>query len=306
MTRRPLIHLVVLLSACASDTSIPPWLDSIHRLPLRTVQVDAHRIAYLDQGQGPPVILVHGLGGTLWNWEYQQVALAGSHRVITLDLIGSGYSDKPDIQYHPEQLVEFLRRFMDALDIRRASLVGNSMGAGVVSGMALTHPARVDRLVLIGGLPSDVRNKLGDTYLKTAVETRVPVWIAKLGNWFAGRGMTRAVLSEIVHDQTLLTPAVIERSYRNRARPGLIPPLIKLSRNLDLWEQGYALRLHEIQQPTLVLWGAEDRVFPPDVGRKLHETIRGSRFRLVPEAGHMPQWERPEAVNALLLGFLRP
>lgn len=306
MTRRPLILPLVLLSACASDTSLPPWFDSIHRLPLRSVQVNGQRIAYLDQGQGTPVILVHGLGGALWNWEYQQIALAGSHRVITLDLIGSGYSGKPDIEYRPEQVLEFLRGFMDALKIQRASLVGNSMGAGVVSAMAVAHPSRVERLVLIGGLPRGVREKLGDTYVKRAIETRAPVWLIQLGNWFATRGLTRTVLSEIVHDHRLLTPAVIERSYRNRQRPGFIPPLIKLTRNLSLWEQGYAQRLHEIRQPTLVLWGSEDRVFPPAVGRALHETIPGSRFELIPEAGHMAQWERPEAVNALLLDFLHP
>lgn len=306
MTWRPLIILIVLFSACANDTSIPPWHDSILRFPIQTVQVDEHRIAYLDQGQGPAVILVHGLGGALWNWEYQQLPLSASHRVITLDLIGSGYSDKPDIEYRPEQVVDFLRGFMDTLNIHRASLVGNSMGAGVVCAMALTYPSRVDRLVLIGGLPRDVREKLGDTYLKMAVETRAPIWLAEVGNWFLGRGMTRAVLSEIVHDQSLLTPAVIERSYQNRKRPGLIPPLIKLTRNLDLWEQGYALRLHEIRQPTLLLWGSEDRVFSPEVGRELHETIPGSRFELVPETGHMAQWERPDAVNAILLDFLRP
>lgn len=296
----------MLLSACANDTSIPPWLDSIRRVPIRTVRVDGQRIAYLDEGQGSPVILVHGLGGTLWNWEYQQAALSASHRVLTLDLIGSGYSDKPDIEYRPEQVVEFLRGFMDTLEIQRASLVGNSMGAGVVSAMALAHPSRVDRLVLIGGFPSGVREKLGDTFVKTAVESRAPIWLVELGNWFAGRGMTRRVLSEIVHDQTLLTPAVIERSYRNRKRPGLIPPLIRLTRNLELWEQGDALRLHEIKHPTLVLWGMEDRVFPPEVGRALHGLIAGSRFELIPEAGHMAQWERPEAVNAILLEFLHP
>lgn len=306
MTRRALILPIVLLSACASETSIPPWFDAIHRLPIRSVEVDGQRIAYLDQGQGPPVILVHGLGGTLWNWEYQQAALSASHRVLTLDLIGSGYSDKPDIDYRPEELVESLRGFMDRLAIERASLVGNSMGAGVVAAMALAHPSRVDRLVLIGGFPSGVRDKLGNTFVKTAVESRAPVWLVELGNWLAGRGMTRRVLGEIVHDQSLLTSAVIERSYRNRTRPGLIPPLIRLTRNLDLWEQGDALRLHEIRQPTLVLWGREDRVFAPAVGRELHHRIVGSRFELIPEAGHMPQWERPEAVNAILLDFLRP
>lgn len=306
MTRRPLILPIVLLSACASDTSVPPWFDSIHRMPIRAVQVEGHRIAYLDQGDGSPVILVHGLGGTLWNWEYQQAALSASHRVLTLDLIGSGYSDKPDIEYRPEELVASLRGFMDALGIGRASLVGNSMGAGVVAAMALAHPSRVDHLVLIGGFPSGVRQKLGDTFVKTAVESRVPIWLVELGNWLAGRGTTRRVLGEIVHDHSLLTPAVIERSYRNRQRPGLIPPLIRLTRNLDLWEQGFARQLHEIQQPTLVVWGTEDRVFAPVVGRELHHRIAGSRFELVPDAGHMPQWERPEAVNAILLDFLRP
>ena len=301
-----LLLMPLLLNACAIPSEIPPWFDSMQRRPVRTVLVQGHRIAYLDAGQGPPVMLVHGFGGSMWQWEYQQAALSGAHRVITLDLLGSGLSDKPDLAYTPVQLVEFFRGFMEALGIPRATLVGNSMGGGLVIGMALAHPERVDRLVLISGLPDGVREKLASPLFRRAVDSRIPVWIVNLGNWFTGRGLTRTVLSEIVHDPDLLTPAVIERAYCNRKRPGTIPPLLALMRNLPLWEEGFAKHLTEIRSPTLIVWGAEDRLFPPKVGQDLHGVLPDSTFVLIPEAGHIPQWERPETVNPILLKFLQP
>lgn len=285
---------------------IPTWFDSIQRMPVRTVMVDGQRIAYLDAGSGPPVILLHGFGGALWQWEYQQAALSASHRVITLDLLGAGWSDKPDIEYTPDQILKSFRGFMDAVGVQRASLVGNSMGAGVAMGMALTYPERVDRLVLIAGLPDRVRDKVTSPLIKRALESRVPVWLAALGNWVAGRSLTRAVLREMVHDERLLTPAVIERSYRNRKRAGLVGPLLAMAGSLPLWEEGFAKRLGDIRHPTLILWGAEDKVFPPQVGKKMHATMPASSFMLIPESGHIPQWERPWQVNLILLQFLQP
>jgi len=301
--------LLILMAASASGCTapqIPQWFDAIERMPIHTVLVDGHRIAYLDVGEGPPVILIHGFGGSLWQWEYQQHALSAQHRLITLDVLGSGFSDKPDLEYRPDQLVEFFRGFMDALNLPRASLVGNSMGAGLAIGMALTYPDRVDRLVLIGGLPDRVKEKLASPLIRRAIETRAPVWLASLGNWLLGRSLTEAVLREIVHDPSLLTPAVIDRSIRNRRRPGLIGPLLTVARNLPLWEEGFAKRLGEIRHPTLVLWGSQDRVFPPEIGHNLHRTMPGSTFAVIPNAAHIPQWEQPQAVNPVLIKFLQP
>lgn len=252
------------------------------------------------------MLLVHGLGGSMWQWEYQQAALAAHHRVVTPDLLGSGLSDKPDLAYTPDEMVAFFLGFMDALGIEKASLAGNSMGAGLVMAVAIAHPERVDRLVLIGGLPRGVREKLTGPLTRRAIETTAPVWLIRLGNWLAGRWVTEEVLKEIVYDHSRITPAVIERSYRNRRRPGLIPPLMAMARNLPRWEEGFALRIGEIRQPTLIIWGAEDAVFPPDVGRELQRLIPGATFALIPRAGHMPQWEQPEAVNPLLITFLKP
>lgn len=302
--RSLLISMPFLLNACARPADIPPWFDAILRMPVKTVLVQGHRIVYTDVGDGPPVILVHGFGGSLWQWEYQQQALSTHFRLITLDLLGSGFSDKPEISYTPTALVEFFRDFMDALALPRASLAGNSMGAGLVIGMALDAAERVEKVVLISGLPDHVREKLTSPLLKRALAWRAPVWLANLGNWFTGQSTTRAVLEEMVYDHGMLTPVVIERSYQNRRRRGLMAPLLSLSGNLSLWEDGFAKRIGEIRRPTLIIWGVEDEVFPLQVGRDLQTQLPGASLELIPRAGHIPMWERPDLVNPLLIRFL--
>jgi pimeloyl-ACP methyl ester carboxylesterase len=293
------------MSACASPEPIPPHFDAIERIPIHTVLVQGQRIAYLDVGEGEPVILIHGFGGSMWQWEHQQRALAAHARVITPDLLGSGLSDKPEIEYRPDQMLEFFVNFMDTLRIPQATLIGNSMGAGLALGMALTHPARVRRLVLIDGLPPGVLDKLASPTVKRALDTPAPAWLVSLGNRLFGGLMTESVLKEVVYDPSLLTPAVIDRSNRNRRRPGLMPPLLTARKNLAVWESMFAPRLGSVTHPTLILWGEEDRVFPPAVGEELHRIIKSSSLVRVPRAGHIPQWEQPAICNAAVVKFLQ-
>ena len=294
------------MTACSSPSSIPTHFDAIERIPIHTVFVHGQRIAYLDVGEGPSIILIHGFGGSMWQWEYQQHALSQHFRVLTLDLPGAGLSDKPEIDYRPDQMLDFVVGFMDAVKTPQATLVGNSMGAGLAIGMALAHPTRVDKLVRVDGLPQHVMEKLTSPSVRRALETSAPSWLVSFSNWLFGGLMIKSVLKEIVHDPALLTPAVIERSNRNRQRPGLIKPIMAVRKNLTLWESGFARRVGEITHPTLVLWGEEDRVFPVAVGIEIHQTIKGSRFIRIPQAGHIPQWERPDMVNQELITFIRP
>lgn len=293
-------------AACSSPSSIPAQFDAIERMPVHNVLVHGQRIAYLDVGAGPPIILIHGFGGSMWQWEYQQHALSQHFRVLTLDLPGAGMSDKPEIDYRPDQMLNYFVGFMDAVKVPRATLVGNSMGAGLAIGMALTHPARVAKLVLIDGLPQHVMRNLTSPSIRRALETSAPPWLISFGNRLFGGLMIESMLREIVHDPALLTPAVIERSNRNRQRPGLIKPILTAKESLPLWESGFAARLGEITHPTLVIWGEEDQVFPIAVGEEIHHTIKGSRFIRISTAGHIPQWERPDVVNRELITFIRP
>jgi pimeloyl-ACP methyl ester carboxylesterase len=299
------LALLIVMTACSSPPPIPPYFEAFERIPIHTVEVNGERVAYLDVGQGRPVILIHGFGGSMWQWEHQQQPLSAEFRLITPDLIGSGLSTKPEIEYRPEQMLEYFIGFMDALRIRQATLVGNSMGAGLAIGMALTYPDRVSQLVLIDGLPANVRERLTSPSIKRALDTAAPSWLASFGNWLFGGVMIESVLKEIVHDPALLTPAVIERSNRNRQRPGVIPPLMTVRGTLPLWESGFAKRLGEIRHPTLILWGEEDQVFPLPAGEELHRTIKGSALVRIPNAGHIPQWERPDLANRAMIEFLR-
>ena len=294
------------MTACSSPSSIPTQFEAVERMSIQTVLVHDQRIAFLDVGAGPPVILIHGFGGSMWQWEQQQHTLSQHFHVLTLDLPGAGLSDKPEIDYRPDQMLDFFVGFMDAVKIQQATLVGNSMGAGLAIGMALAHPTRVAKLVLIDGLPQHVMEKLTSPSVRRALETTAPSWLVSFGNMLFGGLMIESVLREIVHDPALLTPAVIERSNRNRQRPGLIKPIMTVRENLPLWESGFATRVGEITHPTLVIWGEEDRVFPIAVGEELHQTIKGSRFIRIPKAGHIPQWERPDLVNQELITFIQP
>jgi pimeloyl-ACP methyl ester carboxylesterase len=300
-----LFAAVTWMAACSSPVATPPFFEAFERIPIHTVSVNGQSMAYLDQGQGRPVILIHGFGGSMWQWEHQQTSLSSQYRLITPDLIGSGLSAKPDIDYLPEQSLEYFVGFMDALHIGEAVLVGNSMGAGLAIGMALTHPERVSKLILVDGLPAHVRERLTSASIKRALDSSAPSWLVSLGNRLFGGMMIESVLKEIVHDPTLLTSAVIERSNRNRQRPGLIRPLMTVRDTLPLWEAGFAKRIGDITHATLIVWGEEDRVFPVAVGEDLQRTIKGSLLVRIPRAGHIPQWERPDLVNAAMIEFLR-
>ena len=297
--------LCLMIAACSSPPPIPPRFDALERIPIHTALVHGQKIAYLDIGQGEPVVLIHGFGGSMWQWEHQQTTLSKYTRLITLDLVGSGLSDKPDIAYTPDDMLDFFVGFMDAVDLPRATLVGNSMGAGLAIGMALTHPTRVTRLILIDGLPGNVMKKLTSPSIRRALGTSAPSWLVSFGNWLFGGLMIESILKEIVHDPALLTPAVIERSNRNRQQPGLVAPIMTVRDTIPLWESGFAMRLGEITHPTLILWGEEDRVFPIAVGEELQRTIKGSQLVRIPKSGHIPQWEQPAISNEAMVKFLR-
>ncbi len=306
---RVLVPLLVVTSAVISCTSKtlapPPYIHLLHRHQVHTTTVNGHTLAYLDEGQGPPVILIHGFGGSMWQWEHQLAELAQHFRVITIDMLGSGLSDKPEIDYSPTFFLNSFNEFMDTLGIQQASFIGNSMGAGVALGMALTHPERVSKLVLVSGFPANVVQSIASPAYQRFINSRPPIWLARLGIWLAGRWGTTRILTEIIHDPTNITPIVIDRSHRNRQDPGFLAPLYSQIEQIPEWEEHFAPRLGQIHHPTLIIWGEFDRVFPITVGRTMHTTIPHSTFLEVPNSGHIPQWETPQIVNPALLEFLQ-
>ncbi len=261
-------------------------------------------MAYLDSGEGPPVILIHGLGGSMWHWEHQQVALARSCRTITPDLLGSGLSEKPERPYTPTFLLDTFRTFMDTLHLEQATLIGSSMGAGLAIGMSLEHPDRVTSLVLIGGFPATILSNMQSSKTRQFIKHRPAIWLSKLGSRLTGRWSIKRILKEIIHDHALISSMVVERVHRLRFQPGFFHAMYSQLDQIPEWETAFGPRLGNISHATLILWGAHDKIFPPSVGQALHAAIPGSTFLVAPDSGHIPQWENPGFINPAILKFL--
>ena len=270
----------------------------------RRVAVDGVEIAYVDEGPrdapATPMLLVHGLGATLDHWALAVPPFARERRVLALDLPGFGRSAKPDAAYSPEEFVAALRGFAAAVGLDRFVLVGHSMGGAISAELTLEHPELVERLVLVDAagmtrMPTGLLDYLVERFEQSVDPGRI-VLPPRLV-----RAMVKLVFYEKVafaeRNVMRILASMSEEDWPDRVR-SFVRSVSGLSRSR------VRHRLAEIRVPTLIVWGARDRVLPLRHGRRLHAGIDGSRLVVFARTGHCPQIERPapfcEAVDAFL------
>lgn len=261
------------------------------------VDVDGVRVHYVEAGKGDPVLLVHGWNGCTFSFRYTIPELARRHRVVALDLLGFGYSARPARgDYSVSAQVRLVAGLMDRLGIRRAVVVGHSMGGGVAMHLALSHPDRVERLVLVDSASVEEfrRGLRSGRILRHMLFLFTPLLLQPAR-------MRRAAYRVAVHDPAMVTPDVVEGYTRPQRIQGHLRALSQQMRDRGKEPQ---IDPGGITQPTLVLWGEHDRVIPPATGHGLAQRIPGARFELVRGAGHLPLEEQSETCNRLLLEFL--
>jgi pimeloyl-ACP methyl ester carboxylesterase len=295
--------LMPFLWGCGIPLVRPTRIDWNPSLTPMTIQINSRTIFYTVKGDGKPLLLIHGYGAGMWVWEKQIEALSQSYRVYVLDLIGHGFSDRPEVSYTPETYIHFLRDFMDGVGIEKATLIGNSMGGGIAWAMAILYPERVDRLILINCVPPDVLHQVKNESFRTLVAIKdIPI-LPYLVIAARGKNSIRWILLECVSNIKLITPEVVSRQY----------PLSKIKGSTwvlysTFKHAGEALKLKDqlsmIHKPTLFIWGERDLIFPPQVGEALHQAITGSKFLRIEKSGHIPMWETPDEVNQAILSFL--
>ena len=177
-------------SSSATQFVLPPLPE------LRSATVFGQKICYYDIGSGPPLVLVHGLGGDADQWAFCFEALSASHRVIALELLGFGRSDKPPITYRIAGFVEVLERFLAALGIARASLVGHSLGGWIVAAFALQFPRQVDRLVLNDSIGIDTG------WVHSPVDLRIST-----------RANMRKALEAMFYNKSMVSDDLVDMAY---------------------------------------------------------------------------------------------
>ena len=257
--------------------------------------VDALPTAWREAGEGPVVLLLHGLGGSRIAWSPQLVGLGSRWRVVAWDMPGYGASapaGSPDSPLTFAALADAVARLLDALEADRAHLVGLSMGGMVAQHAALAHPDRARSLTLLStgpafGLDGTRADDWRAARLAPLDAGREPAdFAAEVIRAISGPGMTPDALADQVAAMSRITAAALRRS-------------------IDcLVTHDTRSRLGEIRAPTLVLTGQLDRETPPRYGRALAEGVPAAQFVEIEGAGHLLHVEAADAVNALLVDHL--
>ncbi|MDQ5818677.1 MAG: alpha/beta fold hydrolase [Actinomycetota bacterium] len=272
----------------------------------QSVEIDGLPIRYLSAGEGPPLVLLHGAGDNSLDWRWVLPALARKHRVYAPDLPGSPDSARPAADYSPAFFERFVAAFVDALGIGRATFVGNSLGGLIALRLALSEPARVTALVLVdnAGLGRAVNPAFRSVNVPGPFEAAIPFWRTPVGAYQRAWGRTALLFA---HPPGGVPREWLAEQCRLALWPGYLEAHLAALRALvSLLGQREVLldRLPLLEVPTLVVWGARDRVFPESQARDAVAHLPEGSLAVIPDCGHMPHVECPDRFLAALGEFL--
>jgi pimeloyl-ACP methyl ester carboxylesterase len=256
----------------------------------KTATVYGAKIHYLEAGSGPAVILLHGLGADTSSWAPTVAPLAAKFHVIVPDQIGFGRSDKPLLNYRVATLVDFLDAFMKQVGVERASLVGNSLGGFTAAAYALAHPEKVERLVLVDAAGFSVPKDF-DPRTLSALNAST-------------REQAKTILSLVFYDKQYQSDAAADLMLTRRVMAGDGYTVQRFIESIARGEDVLDGRLGGLKQPTLLVWGREDKLTPMWMAERFKKEISGSELVVFEKCGHVPQLEKAAEFNAAVMKFL--
>lgn len=270
--------------------------------PSTFVDIAGMQVHLRDEGprdDAEPILLVHGTSASLHTWEGWVEGLRGTRRVVTVDLPGFGLTGPaPDGDYSIAAYTRFVVQVLDALKIERAVVGGNSLGGQIAWETALAYPQRVSRLVLVnaGGYPF-----VSESMPIGFVIARTPV-LSKFMEWMLPRSMVEDSVRSVYGDPSQVDAALVDRYYELTLREGNRAALAARFRQPLSGDS--AQLIATLKQPTLVIWGGQDRLIPPDNGERFHRDIAGSKLVVFEDLGHVPHEEDPARTLAAVTAFL--
>lgn len=268
--------------------------------PGMLTMVDGELMHYVDTGQGEPVVFIHGFGGSVFSWRHAFDEFGKGRRIIAVDLAGFGHStrDASRPMGHDAQAAR-VHRLLEQLSVRKATVVGHSMGGAIAQRLAVRHPGDVGRLVLVASMPATAQERwrrasgrLRGVSLAGPLLQRSDM----LMRWLFARG-----LKEMVFDASIVDDAMVEGYLAPLRAPGTSDCLARLAR--DAKEED-GIELGRITCPTLVVTGAHDSVIAAEVGAALRAGITGARHIVMEQSGHLPAEEEPERFYSELESFI--
>ena len=302
-----LILLLALLAAVAlswaPDRSVESLKGRWAPPPSTFVTVQGMQVHLRDEGprnDPEPIVLIHGTSASLHTWDGWTEALKSQRRVIRMDLPGFGLTGPaPDGDYRMTRYADFIAALLDQLGVRRAVLAGNSLGGGIAWRTAVQHPERVSRLVLVdaSGYP------LQSTSVPLGFRLAQIEWLKPVMSQLLPRRMIESSVRNVYADPAKVTPELVDRYHELTLRAGNRESLTQRMKLRETDAQSAGL-IKTIQQPTLIVWGAQDRLITEASGQRFHQDITGSQYVVLDGLGHVPQEEDPARSVAPVLKFL--
>jgi pimeloyl-ACP methyl ester carboxylesterase len=266
----------------------------------RFVDMDDLQVHYRDEGHGPALVLLHGTGSSLHTWDAWAESLRSHYRVIRMDLPGFGLTGPdPRNDYRIDSYLEFLERFRKRLGLESFALAGNSLGGQIAWSYAVAHPERVQALVLVD--PAGHRIDRPALVFRLA---RIPVVSWVMTKLDPGR-ITEKTLRDCYADPRKVTPELVERYRQLALREGNRRAFVA---RVGARAPDRSADIAKVRAPTLILWGAQDRLIPVEHARRFQAAIPGARLVVYDDAGHVPMEEIGERsatdADAFLAGAL--
>ena len=247
-----------------------------------------------------PLLLLHGTSSSLHTWDGWAEALAPTRRVIRVDLPGFGLTGPfPHDSYHVTEYVKFVLELLDRLDVPRVVIAGNSFGGQLAWETAVTAPERVAALILVdaAGYP------LEPEAIPIGLQIARTAWLQPLVTRMLPRRLIEASVHDVYGDPGRVNDALVDRYYELALREGNRRALgLRLEQAIH--REARAERITRVTQPTLILWGADDRLIPPVSAARFAADIPGSQLVIFDGLGHVPHEEDPAVTVAAVLRFL--
>jgi len=255
------------------------------------VTVGENKIRYLEDGHSADtVVLVHGLGASAERWEYVIPYLNKKFHLIIPDLIGYGYSDKPNIDYTIEFFEKFLSEFMETVGVTRATIIGSSVGGQIATECAINQNKSIKKLVVVA--PSGINPRSSPASDAYGMAALYPEYQGAQNAFEMMAGKNKKVESHIIEE-------FVKRMKMPNAKLAFISTLLGLKNVNPLTE-----RLHKISIPTLVVWGSQDPVITSRYAKTFVTSIKGCQFVEMDGCGHTPFTEEPEKFSIIVTQFI--
>ena len=265
---------------------------------IKIMEMDVH---YRDEGPRSdpyPIVLLHGTSSSLHTWDGWAADLSQTRRVIRFDLPGFGLTGpSPDGIYSMERYVDFVTAMMEQLQVNRYVLGGNSLGGEIAWEAAVANPSRVEKLILVdaGGYPLTGSMPIGFRI------AQLP-GISRISSYVLPRSMIESSLKDVYGDPSKITPELVDRYYELTLRAGNRAAVSQRFAQSNAGSDADNIR--KVQEPTLIIWGAKDKLVPPEYAERFHQDIPGSWVAMFDHLGHVPQEEDPARTLDAVRQFL--